>query len=549
MRSNRRAAGLRMRHVFTSGSGWLALILLLGLSPTESTAAPRTQHGDKSARAARADKDLSSVTVEAPGADAARELVEAMPESALPALPEVPRVELAQPTAEELQELNGKLEGLFSSDAELRETAVTALVEVEPRTVPAARQRLLQLAERADKERMKRFYSDARRETLNKQQTSGSESQANVLRTLLASPHPKEQAWRDSVTLAALLRILSAAGTVEAARELIAAYAKFGEFSRVDVQQRLLDMKDRAVAAIIEARRHPAEKIARWAALRLDQMGRAIPSEAVRTTDYEALTEIIRAYGKTRDPDAARIVISFANSERTQLRVAARQAIVMLGSVGLWQLRDAYEDVVGKRPRRDWNWERTARELFGEYDRLRLARVYGTFLEGQKHLEKGDLEKMGEAFDQVLAKDPLFEKRAQMADGYFKLAQHRKEADPGGALQALVRVQRLTTDASLVKRAQSLILAIRAEQSTEHGVADYDRFKAALELDPGNAIAKRGIKDLSPNSHAQSHSPLRWIASGIIALAGAIAVVLIWFRRPKRASGAAASPAAPSTSD
>lgn len=549
MRSKRRAPGLHMRHIFTRGPGLLALIVSLGLTPTESTAAPRARRGEQPARDARADNDVSSVTVEAPGADAARELVEALPESALPALPEVPRVELTQPTAEELQELNAKLEGLFSSDPDLRETTVTALVEVEPRTVPAARQRLLQLAEHADKERMKRYYSDARRETLNKQQSSASESQANVLRSLLASPHPKEQAWRDSVTLAALLRILSAAGTVEAARELIAAYAKFGEFARVDVQQRLLDMKDRAVAALIEARRHPAEKIARWAALRLDQMGRAIPSEAVRTTDYEALTEIIRAYGKTRDPDAARIVISFANSERTQLRGAARQAIVMLGSVGLWQLRDAYEDVVGKRPRRDWNWERTARELFGEYDRLRLARVYGTFLEGQKHLEKGDLEKMGEAFDQVLAKDPLFEKRAQMADGYFKLAQYRKEADPSAALQALLRVQRLSTDASLVKRAQSLILAIRAEQAMEHGVADYDRFKAALELDPGNAIAKRGIRDLAPHQKASAQSPLRWIASGIIALAGTLAVVLIGLRRPKKAPAADSSAAEPGPSN
>ena len=35
-----------------------------------------------------------------------------------------------------------------------------------------------------------------------------------------------------------------------------------------------------------------------------------------------------------------------------------------MGEVASWQLRDTYENVVGKKPPRDWAWERTARELF-----------------------------------------------------------------------------------------------------------------------------------------------------------------------------------------
>lgn len=484
-------------------------------------------------------------------ASSTRENTEQVPESALPALPEVPRLESRQPTAEDLQELATRLNALLSEDPEVRENASTELTEVQPRIVPAVHQRVMQLGEHADKERMKRLFGDARRDTLsrksgaNSANAQGMTNDATVLRTLLTSARPKDPAWRDCVTLAALVRMLAASGTVDGARELVTVYAKFGEFIRVEVQQRLADMKDRAIAALIEARRHPAEKVARWAGLRLDQMGRAIPSEAVRTNDFEALGDILRAYGRVRDPDAARIIISFANSERTQLRLAARQAIVMLGSVGLWQLRDAYEDVVGKRPRRDWTWERTARELFGEFDRLRLARVYGTFMEGMRHLEKGELAQMGRAFDLVLAKDPLFEKRSQMAPGYYRLAQSLRETKPGEALQALMRVQRLSSDSDLVKQAQSLENTLRALQATKRGVVDLDRLKTALELDPRNSLARSTLSKLQPSNLANRYSSLRWIASAVIALAGIVSVVVIWVRRPKPGKPHAQQPQAP----
>jgi len=495
------------------------------------------------ARRLAADSSASSIPSSTADAEctgstpATRSDPDALPESALPALPEVPRLEPQQPNAEDIQELSAKLNGLFSDDAEARDSVMAELVEIQPRIIPAVHQRMLQLAEHADKEKMKRLFGEARRETLTRRGSSGAAAttanEPSVLKTLLGTFSPKDPTWRDSVTLAALVRMLSASGTVEGARELVTVYAKFGEFVRVEVQQRLSDMKDRALGALIEARRHPADKVARWAGLRLDQMGRAIPSESVRTNDLEALGDILRAYGRIRDPDAARIIISFANSERTQLRLAARQSIVMLGSVGLWQLRDAYEDVVGKRTRRNWTWERTARELFGEFDRLRLARVYGTFVDGERHLEKGELELMGHSYDLVLAKDPLFEKRSQMAPGYFRLAQALRDTNATTALEALTRVERLSSDPALSKQAQSLASTLRAVQSASRGVVDVDRLRAALELDPSNALARQTLAKLQPSNLVNRYSSVRWIASAVIAFAGVLSALLIWLRRPK----------------
>ena len=106
-------------------------------------------------------------------ASATRSDPEALPESALPALPEIPRLEPQQPNAEDIQELSAKLNGLFSDDTEARDSVMSELVEIQPRIVPAVRQRVLQLAEHADKEKMKRLFSEARRETLTRRGSSG----------------------------------------------------------------------------------------------------------------------------------------------------------------------------------------------------------------------------------------------------------------------------------------------------------------------------------------------------------------------------------------
>jgi len=55
-------------------------------------------------------------------------------------------------------------------------------------------------------------------------------------------------------------------GDWQAVRGLIDIYVRFGEFLRVDTQLSLEKMGEGAIAALIEAERHPAPKIAHWAA-------------------------------------------------------------------------------------------------------------------------------------------------------------------------------------------------------------------------------------------------------------------------------------------
>lgn len=459
---------------------------------------------------------------------------------ALAALPEVPKIVLGEPSAADLEDLDAVLARLRSEDATTRESAATEVLEAKPTWVSAIDRRMNAIADKANRDDMRRVLEGARtkaraaeREKLEAAGKRGKIETPDYLSVLVANAQPSSKPWQDTVAVVAMSRMLATIGTVEAARELIDVHTRFGDFLRVDVQLQLTKMGDKAVAALVEAKKHKAEKIAKWASRHLDSMGKAIPSEAVQTEDQQVLADVLRAYGRVRDPDAARIVISFANTERAQVREAARQAVAMMGDVAGWQLRDSYEDLLGKKPPRDWTWDRTARELFGELDRQRLAQVYALYDEGTRARQEGKLDAMREAFDKVLARNPSFEHRAEMAQGYFELARKKLDDDRATALAALGRAERLTADAAEKKRIQSLSLTLEGEALAEKGIADQVLFNRALELDPDNSRAKDALGRLA-RGESHDRSPLgRWAGALAIALGALIAMLAIALRKGK----------------
>lgn len=464
----------------------------------------------------------------------------------LPPLPKAPRRELPPPEPDDVKALDELLARFTSEDDSVREDAVREVLEVEPRLLPAIDRRLAQVAEEADKDAMKALLGDTRqrardaeRKRLRSAGEDGEVETPDYLSMLVQHAAPKKQAWQDLTRVVAMSRMLVQMGSVEATRELIEIYVRFGEFLRVDTQLQLQKLGTKAVAALIEARRHRAEKIARWAERQLDTLGKAIPGEAVNTTDYQVLADVLRAYGRVRDPDAARIVISFANSERAQVREAARQAVALMGEVANWQLRDTYETIVGKKPARDWTWERTARELFGEFDRLRLSQVYDLFEAGSLAFENGELEKAREAFDKVLARSPVFEHRAEMAPAYLSYAKKHADEDRERAVVALYRAERIAQGSPLEKQAKSLLLTLQGEALLERGLADQTLFRRALELDGANARAREALAQIE-RGETQSRAELgRYAPAAAIAAIALAGLAFMAVRRRYRAQRAA----------
>lgn len=464
----------------------------------------------------------------------------------LPDLPAPPTLELKRPEATDLAEVDALLGRIVGDTATDRDGAVRELLEVEPRHVSAIRFRIGTTADGADKEAMKRLLLKTRRDLSSKKDDVESDKPSagvDYLAGLIERAEPKSDTWRNLVTVLALSRMLESVGTVEAVRGLVDVYARFGEFLRITTQNALARLGDKAVPALIEAERHPAEKISKWAVRQLDMLGKRIPSETVQTPDQAVLADVLRAYGRTRNPDAVRIVVSFVSSERAQVREAARQAVALLGEVGSWQLRDTYENVVGKKPPRDWSWERTARELFAEFDRLRVAQVGKLFEEGKAARAAGNLPKMRDSFDQLLAHDPIFEQRTELAAGYLEFAKAKLDTARPEALSALRRAERL--DPSL-KEATSLRLTLEAEALEERGIADSTLLERAIEQAPANGRAQAALARFERGEPKRSESTRYLAAGSILALAlAAIAYLLLRKAPPAVVPEPAPSPVPP----
>ena len=400
--------------------------------------------------------------------------------------------------------------------------------------------RLNRLADDADREAMRnllrKIRSEARnvvRQKMRAEGKTGDVATPDYLTMVAEYASPKSDAWKNLMALFTMSRMLVAIGNVRAARALIHLYVRFGEFVRVDTQLQLEKMGDHSLAALIEARRHPAEKIGKWAERQLDLLGKAIPSETVQTDDPEVLADVLRAYGRVRDPDAARIVISFANSEKAQIRLAARQGVALLGEVGNWQLRDTYESIVGKKPRRDWSWKRTARELFSEFDRLRLARVHELFDKGLAALKKKEFKAAAVAFDDVLAQNPMFDRRNDMVDAYVEYAKAVPKAEVDTALLAARRAERINQDSKREATLRSLTLTLEGERQLASGVAEQVLFRRALELDQGNQRARETLAMIERGETEQKRDHSRYYAALAIAGVAIIAILLIALRRPR----------------
>lgn len=456
----------------------------------------------------------------------------------LPPLPRAPAVELDKPDASTLEDLDEKLAKLSAPEREARENAARELLEVEPRYVPALAFRINGLADRANKQAMKdlleKIRTKARDAERARLRAAGDDSEVKTpdyLTMVAAHPITDQETYRDLIQILGMSRMLVKIGSVEAVRVLLEVYVRFGEFLRVDTQLQLERLGDKAVPALIEAQRHPAEKIVRWAKRQLDMLGRAVPSEAIQTQDHQVLADVLVAYGRIRNPDATRIIVSFANSERAVVREAARQAIALMGEVATWQLRDSYEDVVGKKPPRDWSWERTARELFRELDRARDAAVAEAFEAGRAARQKGDLDVMRRAWNELLARDPDPERREEMAEGYLAFAERYFEERPADAREALVRARRLSEQPEKTSEIESLLLTERATQRARDGIADLTLVRRALELSPSNRRAKALLERLNRGEPDGATQRTRWLASGALALIAFAGLGVLLFRR------------------
>ena len=412
-----------------------------------------------------------------------------------------------------------------------------------PRMLPALAERLALLGRSADRTAMSAVVAEMvkprpvdRDEIAGRLPDGGFSKADDWLLLLMNSASPERAAWRDLASILGLSRMLARIATTPAARELGALFSVYGELLRPDLERQLVTIGDRALPALIEMRRAEAKEVRIWALKLLEALGKAIPGEAVQTGDDQLLAEVLLAYGRAREVDAVRVVLSFANSDRRQIREAARRSVLMLGETGRFALRESYENMMSKKAPDDWGWETTARELFAAFDRARLAEAYALMDEGLAAHRQADAERAARAFDRVLARDPAFERRAEMAPAYLAFARTLKGHDRAQAMTALRKAMRADPAGPSAREAESELLVLESLDRAEHGVVDEGSLRHALELDPQNAEAKAALLRLETESRARS-GRLSWYLGGAIAALFAVAAAAAAIAHGRRSAG------------
>ncbi|APR84173.1 Hypothetical protein A7982_09522 [Minicystis rosea] len=497
--------------------------------------------------------------------------------SALPELPRLPPIPTPEPDPAALKELDRLLERLTSEDERSREDARKAIADVTPAFVAAIRHRVQDLRGSIDREEAPRLLEAARKagrkslkgkgddEPKETKKSKGDEKEGKAKKSkgdkadepkeskkskkakkddddadtgdwldfLLQSPRPKDRTWQDLARLYGMTRMLAAIGTTPAMREMIQLYAYFNELVRIDLQRQVAKLRDKAVPALIEARQHDAKSVQKWANKQLDLLGRAIPGEAVASNDTQILADVLRAYGRTRDVDAVRVILSFCNSDRVQLRDASREAVAAIGEPGVWQIRDQYLGLTGEKPPRAWTWDRLARELFAIYDKQRLAEIHKLMDEGIASAAAGKLVEAVEAFDKVLARSPMFERRKEMVPSYVDRAKQLEGSQRDEALAMMRKALRLDPKGDKAKGLEAEIAYLEGEVSVAQGMPDKTAFERALALDPAHERARQALSRLEDKAIERRTSYNRYAAAGGIGLFAILAMILLARRKPR----------------
>jgi tetratricopeptide (TPR) repeat protein len=227
------------------------------------------------------------------------------------------------------------------------------------------------------------------------------------------------------------------------------------------------------------------------------------------------------------------------NSDRIQVRGAAREALSQFGQDAVWKLREAYSNVTGKAAPEGWQSAQIAKELFAAYDRLRLQEVYGLLDEGLAKAQDGKLEEAVAAFDKVLARQPMIERRSEMVPAYVLYAQKIEESDPPKSLAVFRKAVRLWPESPRTTQIEAEIAYLEGKELLARGIADVEPFKRALTLDPGHEKARAELTRLEANIEERQERVRAFAAASAVIVVALVGILLFaGRRRPRRAASA-----------
>lgn len=338
---------------------------------------------------------------------------------------------------------------------------------------------------------------------------------------------------RGLALIAAGMRAAERQGGVVGARLLVKLTAEHKGIFKPLSTSALKRMGDHAVAALIEVRRDPDKDLRNLANKLLDGMGRFLPQDAVQVKDPQSLAEVLVAFGKTKDPDALRVVISYLNADRVAVRDSARWAVAQYGDGAKPLLKETYEAFSGEKVSDDVAADKLLSSLLGAYDKVRLAEVFHLLDEGIAHRDAGRLEEAVTAFDALLARAPTFDRRAELAPPYFELGKRAGAKDRTQGRVLMSKAARLAAGTPLSASIEAELTFLDAQDLLERGVADTALLRKVVQLDPNHQGARDLLTRLESEERVRDDRFRRWAGAGAAGLVAALLAVLLVGRGKK----------------
>jgi tetratricopeptide (TPR) repeat protein len=406
-----------------------------------------------------------------------------------------------------------------------RRAAAAAIAALGPGAVPTMAQKLAELRKGGD---------GGMNAAVKAARERGKEGSSDLVEALVQQK-PDGPTTR-ALTTTALLRGLAHAGTEPAGKQLVLLASEAGGVLRPELSRQMKAMGDRALAPLIEAKRDASPETRTWASNLLEQMGKRTPGEIVQTRDNQALSDVLRAYASIKDLDALPVVLSFVSSDRAQVRAAAREATVAYGQDALWKLREAYAALTGDPAPEGIAATELAKKLFDAYDRFRLQEVYALLDRGLSKLKDDKLKEAIADFDEVLARQPMLDRRAEMAPAYVTYGESLEATDRGAAMAMLRKALRLDEAGPASSHVRSEIDTLEGEDLLAHGIADTEPFEQALALDPQNTRARDELAKLHAATESSRARGWRLAAAAVVLVAAIFGIVVVGGRRKRTAT-------------
>jgi tetratricopeptide (TPR) repeat protein len=335
------------------------------------------------------------------------------------------------------------------------------------------------------------------------------------------------------LTSLVLIHSLAHMKTTAATRILVATTDDHSGLFRAEITRHVKTLGELFVPALIEARRSPPD-IKRWAGLQLESLGKKTAGDCAQVKSSQVLCDVLKAFGNIHDIEALAVILSFVNSDRAQVRQAAREALASYAGDGLWKLREAYQNLTGKPTPESWGADQVAKELFLAYDHVRLQDVYELMDKGLELAKQNKHESACEAFDRVLARQPLLDRKREMIGSYIVFASSIEESDSVKALALYRKAARLDPEPERRKQLEAAISFLEAKALSDRGVEDIELYRHVLTLDPSHTRARAEVERLAFDADAKKERTRRMIAGGVLLGVAALGALLLGARSTKR---------------